>query len=223
MAKPIEIRGQVFPTKKAAEDAIRAIRDSVPIGKPIPPAALSFMLDVLERHPDAEQKIGVGVASMYVGVDREHGTKCFFLTRTDGTETDFSFKHCLTPRSPLQDLKSALRAEVAGQVINFRDNAFAEAADGRITCPITQARITTKESHIDHEPPQTFDIIAKDFIAAQKIDPQKVEILGYEDGATVKRLADRQLAGLWLIYHGLRARLRVVSIRANLSDIRRGA
>ena len=31
----------------------------------------------------------------------------FWLVRTNGTSTDFSFKHCLTPRTPLYDFKQA--------------------------------------------------------------------------------------------------------------------
>jgi hypothetical protein len=223
MAK-IEIYGETFPTKKAAEERIKAIRDAATVGQPIPPEDLAFMLDVLERHPNADEKIGVGVASMRIEkIPPWFKNKGFVLTRVDGTETEFSYLHCLTPRSPLQDLKAALRAEVADQVIAFRDEVFALSLDEHITCPVTGQRITVRESHVDHWPPQTFDQIARDFITARDLDPARVEILGYGDGETVKRLANRELADDWQRCHEEVARLRVVSIRANLSDIKRGA
>ena len=56
-----------------------------------------FVLEILNRHPNAKRKIGVGVESIFV--QEAHGKKsfgkksfCFHVKRIDGTEEDFSYR-----------------------------------------------------------------------------------------------------------------------------------
>jgi hypothetical protein len=48
----------------------------------------------LARHPDATEKIGVGVAKFEVH-SADYGTKCFWARRVDGTLERFSYASCL--------------------------------------------------------------------------------------------------------------------------------
>jgi len=45
-------------------------------------------------HPRAEKKIGNGIGHFTVEYSMR-GRRCFCLTRSDGTKTDFSFYECL--------------------------------------------------------------------------------------------------------------------------------
>jgi Protein of unknown function (DUF3223) len=48
----------------------------------------------LARHPDADKKIGCGIAHFNVRT-ADFGTQCFWVTRTDGTTERFAFRSCL--------------------------------------------------------------------------------------------------------------------------------
>ncbi len=46
------------------------------------------LLDLIERHPEAVQKIGSEIKRFYKA-PTELGTSCFWIERTDGSNTDF--------------------------------------------------------------------------------------------------------------------------------------
>ena len=50
-----------------------------------------FMMGILECHPEAEKKIGCGVASIVVSREEVFGTRHFEIIRTDGSREDFSY------------------------------------------------------------------------------------------------------------------------------------
>jgi hypothetical protein len=55
------------------------------------------VLNLLKQHPNAEEKIGVGIKDLLVddsGYGRYSG-KCFHLIRQDGTKENFSYLKCL--------------------------------------------------------------------------------------------------------------------------------
>src|SRR5713226_9449080 len=54
---------------------------------------------ILERHDEYSEKVGCGVHHFEVMMT-EHGTPCFRIIRTDGSGTDFSYRHCITQRPP---------------------------------------------------------------------------------------------------------------------------
>ena len=53
--------------------------------------------DLLDRHPDAKMKIGVGVKAIFVqkAFVGQWQSFCFHVKRTDGSEEDFSYNACL--------------------------------------------------------------------------------------------------------------------------------
>lgn len=51
----------------------------------------AFLKAALPRHPEASEKIGVGVDHFKVRSD-EYGKQCFWVVRTDGTTDRFSYK-----------------------------------------------------------------------------------------------------------------------------------
>src|SRR5262249_7140475 len=93
--------------------------------------------------------------------------------------------------------------------------------DVRVLCPMTCSPITKAQSHVDHEPPATFDALVRGWLEEAGLAIESIEISGFEDGQIERGFVDPAVERSWVEYHRARAKLRVVSIRANLSDVRK--
>lgn len=196
--------------KKRASELLRAVG-------PVAETHYGFLLALLNRHPDATQKIGCGVASFDVRVNRPFPTQGFWIRRRDGSETDFSYLECLSPSNARRKVHSALRRLVVDQVLDAKRAAFAA---GEVRCPVTDD-VLGEDCHIDHEPPWTFEAIADAFIADNGGSADAIALEPTADGSLEDRLVDRELAERFRDYHAKVAVLRPLSRRANLSLLRR--
>jgi len=93
-SKPLTIAGKSFETQKAANFFIQELLNSQPLKVTIPGPHHSFLMALISRHPHATEKIGSGVKHFTVEY-AQHGTRCFYATRVDGTRTDFSYFKCV--------------------------------------------------------------------------------------------------------------------------------
>lgn len=211
----IHVAGITFGSKKALRDHVRRILHRPRAAQWLDPSELEFLKSLLLLHPEAVRKIGCGVEGIWVGPN-EFKQPTFFLKRTDGTTTDFSYLSCITPPSEIDDFKKACRRAIDPQVYAFKLAAF----DGRlhVQCPILNRLVVFTEAHVDHEPPSTFEFLVGSFF--QGPTP---EVEGGKDGSMTYRLVDRELEAEWIRWHQANARLRVVSAEANLSHIRKEA
>jgi hypothetical protein len=50
---------------------------------------------LLEWHDERDEKVGIGVDHFAVMWAPEFGTRCFWIIRRDGTQIDFSYRHCI--------------------------------------------------------------------------------------------------------------------------------
>ncbi|WHM30156.1 DCL family protein [Streptomyces sp. BPPL-273] len=102
----MEINGEHFPTKAAATERCRQILYSYPgqpgsgAGQPhdvTDAAHVSFLTELVKRHPEAGDKIGTGISGFRVQVnpDGTGNTRCFHVVHPDGSQTAFSFKYCI--------------------------------------------------------------------------------------------------------------------------------
>lgn len=219
--KPYVVAGITFRTQRDLREHIQEILYANPPGQHLDPHDFKFMRALLERHQGAVQKIGCGIAALYVRKNPIYGNLGFWLIRTDGTETDFSFVKCLRHRTKLQQFKAACRAAVADTVIQFKLEYFAQFKGEVARCPLAGGVMTIKTSHVDHAPPMTFDRIVIQFIDDRNLDMQETGVAGIGvDGAVRKEIADEQLREDFILYHNRLATLRVISARANLSLVR---
>lgn len=204
--------------KTKLRERARSILHRTTLGESLSGEDLAFMIELLSRHKNAERKVGVGVASIEVEAVPAWGrsARCFWLTRIDGSRTDFGIDSCLSGGSHEADVRAALRAEVADQVISFARATFDA---GPVVCPVTGEVLRREISHVDHAAPVTFLALATEWLESR--DVARVELDGDADGETTARLRDRALAEDWRAFHQRRAVLRVVSVRANLSLLRR--
>ncbi len=174
-----------------------------------------FLKELIELHPEANQKIGCGID--YFKVERnQYGGRNFWLVREDGTETDFSYISCISAGSAMADFAKACRTAVADDVIAFRDAAF--AGKDYLTCPVIGERIFVDTAHVDHEHPG-FKAIVDAFALTLECPTREVEET--RDGDVVTRFKRPEVADAFRAFHSERAALRVVSKYANLSVLRK--
>ena len=87
--------GQIsFETRNAAVRFLEDLLYGQSLKVPIPEPHHSFLTALISRHPLAKKKIGKGIDHFTVEYS-VRGGRCFCLTRTDGTKTDFSFYECV--------------------------------------------------------------------------------------------------------------------------------
>ena len=214
-----EIAGEKFASKDAIQEHVRDILHGTPDKSPLHGEQRKFMEELLTWHHSYEQKVGCGVAEIFVQQNEGFPTRCFWIRRTDGTVTDFSFKHCLTPKKPMDNLNSALRAEVLDQILDCKLEFFRKV--GPKNCPISGQTITSSNCHVDHADP-TFQTIVSMWIASRSINVNEVKICGFGDGEITKSLEDCKQSNDWRCFHLGLANLRVVSRFANLSILKKG-
>lgn len=88
-AKPISL-GPIHFDKRG--DAVAYLKDMLrryDLGDRVSAEDSVILRAALENHPNADEKIGSGIASFSVR-SADFGTKCFWVNRTDGTTVKFS-------------------------------------------------------------------------------------------------------------------------------------
>jgi len=212
----IKLGTYVFGTKSQAREFIRRILYAYRPTESLGADDQNIIVELLQLHPQAEQKIGCGVDSVQIE-NNQHGTVGFWVTRVDGSRTDFSYLSCLRPRTHHDDALAAFREAIQAQVTAFRSVVF---ANGPVQCPITGIEIRSVEAHIDHAVP-FMDLITA-FLIAQEIGLDDVLVSDTHDGSTRTVIMDAQLRDDWKLFHTEKAVLRAVHRTANLSILRRG-
>ena len=96
-SKPVTIGDKYFCRQKDADDFIRELLNGQTLCVVIPEPQHLFLCSLIALHPRAAEKIGAGIKHFTVE-PALHGTRCFYLTRVDGTKTDFSTGKCVRGR-----------------------------------------------------------------------------------------------------------------------------
>lgn len=220
MAKPVIIAGFHFPTKGAAKQFYGEIRDRYPDGVRLLPEDELVLRELLSNHPDAPQKIGVGVAYFTVNTDAHFGrTRHFTVHRVDGSPAKFSYHSCIDGPNARRDRLGALREAVANQILSFREHAF--KAGIVLACPLRGVPITRDAYHVDHVPPLVFEVLVQDWLKSVGLTLEQIQITAPTDNQILAGMTEVAQKVSWQEYHRLHARLRMLSPRANLSEARR--
>jgi hypothetical protein len=216
MPKPIQIGTIAFPSRKAAMEYTRVLRDKYKDGERIGGQDEKFLRDLIDLHSDKEEKIDVGIVYFIVGKDAKWGTtRCFYLVRGDGSKTDFSFDNCINGKNPVQDVIDAFRVAVADQVISFKRQKFPVGVE--IRCPIDASCLTKVNSDVDHIPPQTFITLVGAWLRENGRTLLDIELVPNADNQWARTLRDESIVLSWQIFHRIHARLRMTSKNANRS------
>ena len=204
---------------KDAEHACQAILYRYEIGDIVTDRGDHVFLNaVLSRHPRARDKIRCGVLRFEIRQNLQYpGQRSIFLIRMDGSDTDFGYRKCLKPPTMEQEVTAALRHAISDQIVDFVKRAF--GSDKPVNCAVTGVVMKSyAEAHVDHAPP-TFLDLAETFVAEQGGWTRFA--LSRADRQVGARLADAALAAEWAAYHRRRAELRLVTINANLSVLKK--
>lgn len=212
--KPLEIGGLFFETKGKATEHFQAILYRYEIGVPIPDPDATQLRWLLDRHPEAAIKIGVGIAHFSVR-SALFNTRCFEVVRTNGETTDFSFGGCIDgkSRTPLTESLQAMRSEVTEEIRQKKWEHFRSSPlpSGNALCAISGREISLEESYADHAPPNTFKSIAERFLAENGIVPTPDFTTPPKDNQYRPSMADRELAAKWRAFYTKQAIIRVVA------------
>lgn len=214
-AKQILIGERIYAAKKDALTAVREVRDRVRDTGRVTAEDDDFIRDLLAMHPRVAVKVGSGVERFEVRDNA--GTNGFWIIRTDGSATDFSFMQCLNGATHQDLVRSAMRRAVIDQMQDARDREF--STTNVRYCAVTGDQITADNCHMDHEAP-TFVEIADAFASAE--GGYGTIAVTSDDGLIGHRFVNVDVSARWERWHRDRASIRAVSKKANLSVLRRG-
>lgn len=219
--KPVELATRSFDNQTKATQYFKDMLNRYEAGDRV---GLNDSLDLsalLERHDEYAQKVGCGVDHFEV-ITTEHGTNCFRIVRTDGSGTDFSYRHCITQRPPTrkQEVSQAFRRVVQIDLYSARDKFFSEnkGPDGKVICAVSKERIGRDEAHMDHRPPMTFEVIVTTFLEGRGMSLDQVPITSGQDDQVSPEITDPGLAESFHSYHARVAKLDIVKTVVNLSQ-----
>jgi hypothetical protein len=213
--KPVTIDGMVFPTSGVFKIYVQKLLNDLPQGVVIEEPYHAFLCQLVKRHPEAADKIGSGIKHFKVLTNTNYGGKnrCFYLFRTDGTHTDFSYQKCVATPTAWQEYTDALRAGVMDQMIEAREGAF--GSNEEINCPIRKTPMTRSVSYTDHVAPDTFVALVERFNDEEWIHEENPPQTEGGDNACSRRLSDKGFEERWKYFHRMNAKLRVISKEAH--------
>jgi hypothetical protein len=223
--------GREFPSKTVARDHFKAILHANTDGAEIlKPAHHSHLTALLERYDntvtaDHASKIGSGIASFERrrNIGAGYSTPGFWVVRTDGSETDFSFYTAIEgrPKRQMQEFADACRAAVAGDLAEAKRRYFRSYRDeyGCVACEVTGKLITAGEAHLDHAYP-AFGHLVVMFRATQgwHEDIPEGVLTPPRDRQTTTQFSDPQIAERFRAFHQNAALLRILDRGANLAQ-----
>lgn len=217
-AIPMMLGSKTFRSKQEATDHVRKILHSAVIGASLQGEELEVIRSLLNNHPDAAIKIGSGVARIET---RWNGNAPgFWIIRTDGTETDFSYKNCFASNPEAarrQDFIAAARQAVRPHTEAMQRNFFRDAKNP--TCPLLGIPLTQENAHVDHAPPFTFERIVDAFCSLNAINPEMPGHCLSMDGWMIPTFSSVVVHDNFVSFHNANAKLRVISNEANLRDV----
>lgn len=166
---------------------------------------------LLERHPEKEKKIGVGVKGFSKGKS-EYGTECIFVERIDGTRDAIGINSMITGKSRdwKLNLFQAMRESVSDQIASFRRRSK------EIHCGICGDRLA--EAEVDHVKP--FKTLVDEFLKDREYVPQSFDDCP-RDFAAIFKPSDLEFQTTWQQFHFDNATLRLVHPKCNRSRIRK--
>lgn len=224
-----KINGRKFNSKKQIIEYFRKIlyRNE---GKILDQEDTDDVLELLTYHKDYEKKVGSGIDYIKVEyhIDNLYKVKVrhphFELYRTDGTNIDFSFIKTISwiknqkslDNQHIKDVKASMRFVIKDQIKNFKDKLFQNKKYHK--CPILNINYSKATSHIDHEPPLSFDRMIYNFLTEKNLKFKDIELVDVNGIYTT--LSDKKLRNEWYNYHKDNACLRGTHRAGNMSQSR---
>ncbi len=230
MAKSVSLtNGKEWRTQKAAIEHFRALLHRYGNGAIIDaPEDHDDLAALLVRYDsavaDRVSKIGCGIDHFERRLNAAEGrtTPGFWVIRTDGSATDFSFYTGIEgqPKPEAREFSDACREAVAVPLKRAKRDHFIKFGDanGRVPCDISDILITHDEAHLDHAYP-TFGQLVVTFRAARGwhlVIPAGT-LTKAMDQQTITSFTNPGDAEAFREFHKRAAKLRVIAGSRNLS------
>ena len=173
------------------------------------------VVNLLAIHPDAENKVGVGIKEIIID-ETKYKTKCFNAIRRDSSQEIFSYLKCINgDLSPLTKFSKTCRDVISEDLRRVKLSFFKQNSIKRkVRCQETGKLSTWEELNIDHRQPNTFSMIVDRFIELHNIDLSSIEYVESIDN--MFSFKDEDLAQRFRKYHKEKANLRLVRKDLNL-------
>ncbi|MCL2290630.1 MAG: DCL family protein [Bacteroidetes bacterium] len=217
MRKKIKIGTKEFATKKEALNHYKTILNSYEFGEFLNDSDFSDILDLLETHPNKEEKIGVGIEKVRVSkLQHYYNTKAFELVRFDGSMVIISYiQRISSPQTSFTKFCKACREAIREDLRNVKLAYFKKTSKkGKVKCQETGELDKYENLTVDHRQPNTFSIIVDRFIELNNLNLENIEYI--EVAGDINELADIELKEKFKQYHTEKANLRIVKKKLNL-------
>ena len=206
----IILGGVTFKTKTAARDYVN---ENIRAGPERKLEGKHFLvaIDLITMRNDFEEIEQCGIKEVWV-FWLEKNCKPHWTTkivRLDGSEEIVGLNSGFNPPSQKVIVMKAMRAEIADQVIEYKQRHF----DLRnfAECEESGKLVSFNECHVDHCG-HGFDKLAEDFLKTQDVETKY--LTGAMQADRIK-MSDKMVARNWRDYHRAKAKLKVVSIEAH--------
>lgn len=211
----ITLAGQNFRSIDAANQFVRERLASYPLPGIVTGAIdHALLLELIARHPERSEKMGVGIARFHVQLNQTNRMTVagnpvveVIIERVDGSRADVSWKTCVrgVAASSRQNLINAMRQAVKDDINHFKQARFRENS----ACEICKKEMPDDFAaiHVDHDP--MFIEIAEHFLASRSDSPVAFADCPTTHAATF-RDEDATFACTWRQHHNEHARLRLV-------------
>lgn len=213
--KAINVGDAKFPTQAALRTHIRTLLYKHPVGAGFDEADSAFLLALLNRHHEADDKIGAGVKRFFTRKHATYHSVGFVFERVDGSIDDFGIDYCIKAHTPEEvaerSYRRAARFAVLSSIRKFRDDALRTNP----LCALTGEVLSRGNYHVDHAPPNTFAAIASAYL--EHVDLRPIDFDYRCDDLGRCMFADEYHEFYFQIFHDERADLRLLAPRANLS------
>ena len=93
-AKPVVLNTRYFDSKKDATTFFKDMLNRYRPKQRVSEEDASHLAALLKRHSEYQGKVFIGIDHFEV-MGADFGTQCFRIVRTDGTDDDFSYRHCI--------------------------------------------------------------------------------------------------------------------------------
>ncbi|HDO1318357.1 DCL family protein [Aeromonas veronii] len=212
MAQPIVIGDIQFKTKTAAKAEIRRRIGQYEAGDILSVADQVFFEELFKLHDEYVEKVGVGIK--HIQVERDfHRNRCLYIHRTDGSEIDISWVHCVQPASTKTVVSAAFRRSVKERVMAFKSSQLSEVC----RCPILDIPLDYENSHVAYTN-NSFESLLDDFLGQAGVTFESIELINPSPDDSDQRgiLKNPVIKEQWNQFYDSNARLTLMSAEANL-------
>lgn len=197
-------------TKKKCSNILNSGIDNFTLGEDF-----DFLCDLFKQHPRYKSKTkGQNIVCIKVKRAGRYNTKCFYIVREDGTETDISVYTCIDGKEiKIKDINMACRDAIDPLIYKMRKSVKLP-----FVCPVSGVIVNSmNDVHIDH-----YDLDFKDVVSRWiEENGGEDEIYNYisdtNDNETVTYFVNPEIKKNFIDFHNLNTHLRAIHKQANLT------